>query len=178
MFRSSRRALVIATSFSLGLSTFLAPAALAARSGGDDDYGEETAGLLDLGGLLGSLPVLGDTLTGLGVTDLLGGLGLPGVGEESLPSVEGIDLGGLGLPGLDGVGLPGLDGLGLPVLGELGLPVLDGLPLDAVLGGDVGGQGGLLGLGSLLGILDGGDAGGLNLNVLVDVGVTGALNLL
>ena len=177
MFRPSRRAVVIAASFALGLSS-IAPAALASRPGGDTDNGEESTGLLDLSGLLGSLPVLGPTLSGLGLTDIVDGLGLGSLSGQSLPTVEGI-----GLPTLDGLGLPGLDGLGLPALDGLGLPALDGLGLP--LGRLPLGVGELstLPLGSPLGILDilstsapGTPAPGLN--VLVDLGVTGAVNLL
>jgi hypothetical protein len=160
MFRPSRRAVVIAASFALGLSS-IAPAALASRPGDDTDNGGESAGLLDLSGLLGSLPVLGPTLSGLGVTDIVGGLGVGSLDGQSLPTVEGI-----GLPTLEGVGLPGLDGLGLPALDGLGLglPALDGLGLP-------------------LGILDilstsGPGTPAPGLNILVDLGVTGAVNLL
>jgi hypothetical protein len=169
MFRPSRRAVVIAASFALGLSS-IAPAAFASRPGDGGDNGEESGDLLDLSGLLGSLPLLGDTLTGLGVSDLVGGLGLGALNAESLPTVEGIGLpalGDLGLPGLDGLGLPGLDGIGLP---------LDGLPLGV---GDLS----TLPLGNPLGILDilstpAPGTAGPGLNILVDLGVTGAVNLL
>ena len=172
MSRPSRRAVVIAASFALGLSS-IAPAALASRPGGDTDNGEESAGLLDLSGLLGSLPVVGPTLSGLGVTDILGGLGGGSLSGQSLPTVEGI-----GLPTLEGLGLPGLDGLGLPALDGLGLPALEGLGLPLGVG-----ELSTLPLGSPLGILDilsttapGTPAPGLN--ILVDLGVTGAVNLL
>jgi len=179
MFRPSRRAVIIAVSSALAL-TSIAPAALASRSGDDTGNGEESAGLLDLSGLLGSVPVLGPTLSGLGVTDIVDGLGLGSLSGQSLPTVEGI-----GLPTLEGLGLPGLDGVGLPALDGLGLPALDGLGLPALGGGLPLGVGELstLPLGSPLGILDilstpapGTPAPGLN--VLVDLGVTGAVNLL
>ena len=164
MFRPSRRAVVIAASFALGLSS-IAPAALASRSGDDTDNGGEGAGLLDLSGLLGSLPVLGPTLSGLGVTDIVDGLGVGSLSGQSLPTVEGI-----GLPTLEGLGLPGLDGLGLPALGDLGLPLgvgeLSTLPLDSPLG--------------ILDILSTSAPGtpAPGLDILVDLGVTGAVNLL
>jgi hypothetical protein len=172
MSRPSRRAVIIAVSSALAL-TSIAPAALASRSGDDTGNGEESAGLLDLSGLLGSLPVLGPTLSGLGVTDIVDGLGLGSLSGQSLPTVEGI-----GLPTLEGLGLPGLDGLGLPALDGLGLPALDGLGLPLGVG-----ELSALPLGSPLGLLDilstpapGTPAPGLN--VLVDLGVTGAVNLL
>lgn len=153
MFSASRRAVVIAASFALGLS-WLAPAAMASRPGDDTGNGEESTGLLDLldlPGLLGSLPLVGDTVQQLG-------LPLDGLGLDGLPTVEGI-----GLPALDSLGLPGLDGLGL-----------DALPL----GGGFGELGEPLPIGNPLGVLDGISAGGLDLSVLVDLSVSGGVNLL
>lgn len=112
MFRPSRRASVIAASFALGFAS-VAPSAHADRGGGHDDGDEQSGDLLDL----------------VDITDVLGGVGLPALGQ--LPTVEGIGLPaleGIGLPTLESVGLPALGGIGLPPLGGIGLPGLDGLP--------------------------------------------------
>lgn len=112
MFKSSRRALVIAASFALGLSA-VGPAAQAGLLGGDDSS-VEGAGLLGLlggeegllGGLLGGEEgLLGGVLGGGGlpvVGALGGGGGLPLVGDVlgggDLPLVGDV-LGGEGLGG-------------------------------------------------------------------------------
>jgi hypothetical protein len=162
MLRSSRRAVVIAASFALGLAS-VAPAAHAERSGSDPDTEEESGGLLPglldlLDPLLGDLPLLGD-----------------GFDEMGVPALDG-----LGLPALDGLGLPALDGLGLPALDGLGLPALDGLPVGDLLPSDdeIGGFGEPLPVGDPLGIVDSLSGPGLDLNVLAEVGLSGAITIL
>ena len=148
MFRPSRRAVVFAASFALAFAS-VAPSAHAERSNDDDDTEEQSGALLGL----------------IDITDLLGG-GLPllggGFDETAVPTIEGI-----GLPTLDALGLPGLEDLGLDLgaleaLEAVGLPGLGGLGLP-----------GLGGLGTLL------SGGGLGfITVLVDVGLSGTVNLL
>jgi hypothetical protein len=155
MLRSSRRAVVIAASFALAFAS-LGPAAHADRSGSDPDTDEESGGLLDL----------------IDITDLLGDL--PLLGEMGVPALDG-----LGLPALEGLGLPTVEGIGLPALEGLGLPALGGLGLGDILPAD-GGIGGFatpLPIGDPLGLLDSLSGPGL-LNVLVEVGLSGAVNLL
>lgn len=170
MFRPSRRAVVFAASFALAFAS-VAPSAHAARSDHDDDTDEQSDSLLGL----------------IDITDLLGGLPLLGGGfdESSLPTIEGIGLPtleALGLP-LEGLGLPALEGLGLPALEGLGLPALDGLGLGGLGLGDVLSLGGVGGFGTLplgdpLGVLDVLSGPGLDINILVEVGLTGAASQL
>lgn len=151
MFRPSRRAVVFAASFALAFAS-VAPSAHAERGNHDDDTDEQSGGLLDLidiTDLLGGLPLLGETG--------LGGLGLPAL--DGLPTVEGI-----GLPTLEGLGLP-LEGLGLPALEGLGLPGLEGLGVP-------------LPIGDPLSLLNTATGPGLDLNVLIRVGLSGDINLL
>lgn len=158
MLKPSRRAVVVAASFALACAS-VAPAAHAERSGSDPDSDEQSDGLLsglldlvDVTGLLGDLPVLGE----MGGVPAVGGLGLPALDE--LPTVEGI-----GLPTLEGLGLPAVEGLGLD---------------DVLSDGGIGGFDTPLPLGDPLGILDVLSVSGLNLNVLAEVGLTGAVSLL
>lgn len=91
-----------------------------------------------------------DGLLGLiDITDLLGDLPLLGEGDVGEFGVPALD----GLPTVEGIGLPTLEGLGLPALEGLGLPALEG-------------------------VLDPSTGSGLNLNVLIDVGLSGGVNLL
>ncbi len=68
-----------------------------------------------------------------------------------LPLLGEGDVGEFGVPALDG--LPTVEGIGLPTLEGLGLPALEG-------------------------VLDPSTGSGLNLNVLIDVGLSGGVNLL
>ena len=133
MLKPSRRALVIAASFALGLSA-VGPTAQAGLLGGDDSAAVEGVGLPVAGDLLGGglLGILG------GESGLLGGI----LGEAGL--LGGI-LGGGGLP-LVGDGLGGEGGLplvgdvlggegGLPLVGELlGGEMLDVVTISGLLG--------------------------------------------
>ena len=144
MLKPSRRALVIAASFALGLSA-VGPTAQAGLLGGDDSAAVEglpSAGDLLGGGLLGILGGESGLLGGLlgGEAGLLGGVlgggGLPVVGalggEGGLPLVGDV-LGGEG--GLPVVGdLLGGEG-GLPLVGELlGGEMLDVVTISGLLG--------------------------------------------
>ena len=133
MLKPSRRALVIAASFALGLSA-VGPTAQAGLLGGDDSAAVEGVGLPVAGDLLGGglLGILG------GESGLLGGI----LGEAGL--LGGI-LGGGGLP-LVGDVLGGEGGLplvgdvlggegGLPLVGELlGGEMLDVVTISGLLG--------------------------------------------
>ena len=173
MFKPSRRAVVIAASFALGLSCVGPYAQAGLLDGGDSDssveglplpVGSDLLGGDLLGGLLGGLPV-GDLLGGLPVGDLLSGLP---VGDL---------LGGLPVGEVLGGGLP-----------------LDGLPIGGLLGGDEGGLlaaegvveaipniGFVPGLGSVPQILEAfSDNGSIvpGLEVLDEFGILGALGSL
>ena len=94
----------------------------------------------------------------LDLIDVTGLLGLPALGGLGLPALGGLGLPALGaLPTVEGLGLPTVEGLGLPALDGLGLPALDGLGVPA-----------LGGLGSVP---------GLDLTVLVQVGLSGTVTL-
>ncbi len=145
MLKPSRRALVIAASFALGLSA-VGPTAQAGLLGGDDSAAVEGVGLPVAGDLLGGglLGILG------GESGLLGGI----LGEAGL-------LGGiLGEAGLLG-GI--LGGGGLPLVGDV-LGGEGGLPL---VGDVLGGEGGLPLVGELL--------GGEMLDVVTISGLLGSL---
>ena len=175
MYKPSRRALVVAASFALGLST-VAPAAHAGLldGGSSDSPTVEGVGLPVGGDLLGS--VLGGNLLG---GDLLGSV----LGGDVLGSVLGGDLLGNVLGG-DGIVGDGLLGGGL----------LEALPVGDVLAGDSSGLlagDGLVGLVPDLGILPGlgsineileafSDSGSIvpGLQVLDEMGVLGALGAL
>ena len=163
MFRPSRRAVVFAASFALAFAS-VAPSAHADRSNPDPDTDEESGGLLDLLDLIDITDLLGEPLD-------VGEMGVPGL--DGLPTIEGI-----GLPALDGLGLPALDGL--PAIEGIGLPTLDGLGLGELLpsDGDVGEFGLPLPGGDPLGILDVLSVPGLDINILAEVGLTGAVSLL
>jgi hypothetical protein len=172
--KPTRRAVVIAASFAVGLS-FVGPYARAGLLDGGDS-GASIEGL--------PLPVGGDVLG----DELLGGL-LVG---DLLEDVLGGDLLEDGLP-LDVLGGDLLeDGLPLDVLG--GDLLEDGLPLDVLGGGLLGGEDGLLaaegvvelvpdlgivpGLGSISEILEAfSDSGSIvpGLQVLDEFGILGAL---
>jgi len=169
VFKPSRRALVVAASFALGLSA-VGPAAHAGLLGGGDS---DTA----VEGL--PLPLGGDLLSGDGLLGLLGGDGLLG-GVLSGDGVLGV-LGGDSGEGLLGGGLPLVGGLlngGDSPLGLLGgdegvlageglVDTLDILPLGIVPGGE-----------SVLEVLHAfSDSGSLvpGLQVLGDTGVLGML---
>ncbi len=123
MLKPSRRALVIAASFALGLSA-VGPTAQAGLLGGDDSAAVEGVGLPVAGDLLGGglLGILGGESGLLG--GILGGGGLPLVGdvlggEGGLPLVGDV-LGGEG---------------GLPLVGELlGGEMLDVVTISGLLG--------------------------------------------
>jgi hypothetical protein len=162
VIKPSRRAVVLAASFALGLSC-VAPAAHAGLLGGGDSSVE---------GL--PLPVGGDLLGGLLEGDLLGSV----LGGDLL---GGDLLGGDLLGGVLGGGLP-LDLLGGGVAGQaLPLDLLGGgLPLDLLGGGlplDVLGEDGPLGLvGGVLGGEDGGLLAGEGIVELVpDLGIVPGL---
>ena len=134
MLKPSRRALVIAASFALGLSA-VGPTAQAGLLGGDDSAAVEGVGLPVAGDLLGGglLGILG------GESGLLGGIlggeaGLLGgiLGGGGLPLVGDV-LGGEG--GLPLVGdVLGGEG-GLPLVGELlGGEMLDVVTISGLLG--------------------------------------------
>jgi hypothetical protein len=132
VLKPSRRALVIAASFALGLSA-VGPTAKAGLLGGDDSAAVE-----------GGLPVAGDLLGG-GLLGILGGeSGLLGgiLGGES--GLLGGIFGGGGLPVVGDV--LGGEG-GLPLVGDV-LGGEGGLPL---VGDVLGGEGGLPLVGELLG---------------------------
>jgi hypothetical protein len=145
VFKPSRRALGIASAFTLS-AVILAPSASAALLGSG---GQSSQSLPVVSGLGSSLPFSGDLTAPLG--DLLGnseGVGnLLGLGNFLQPGMLG---------GLTG-GLPVVSGLlgngGLPVVGNLlgngGLPVV----------GDLLGDGGLPLVGGLAGV-DGADSSG------------------
>jgi hypothetical protein len=135
VFNTYRRALGIATAFTIS-AVCLAPAASAGLLGGDD--GDDA--LPALSGVTGIIPIVGNLP--LPVEDLLGG----GVGLGNLLGLGDI-LGGLTGGGLGGVtGLLGGDLLG-GVTGLVGGDLLSGLPLvggltgadesDSVLGGEL-----------------------------------------
>jgi hypothetical protein len=123
LLKPSRRALVIAASFALGLSA-VGPAAQAGLLGGDDSAAVEGVGLPVAGDLLdgGLLGILG------GESGLLGGI----LGGEA--GLLGGVLGGGGLPVVGALG-----GGGLPLVGDV-LGGEGGLPL---VGGVLGSEGGL-----------------------------------
>jgi hypothetical protein len=127
VFKPSRRALGVATAFTISAVCFV-PAASASLLGGS---GGGNSGLPVLSGVTDALPIAGNLPIPVG--DLLGG---------------GVGLGGLlGLGNLVG-GL--LGGGGLPVVGGLlggggGLPVVGGLLGGDLLGGGLPVVGGLLG---------------------------------
>jgi hypothetical protein len=167
--KRSRRALVLAASFALGLSA-VGPAAHAGLLGGSD-ASVEGVGLPVGGDLLGS--VLGnDGLVGslLGGTGLLGSTGLLG-GGGGLPLVRDV-LGGEGGPlgiveGVAGGVLAGDEGI---LAGEGLADTLEVLPLGIVPGGE-----------SILEILhEFSDSGSIvpGLQVLDDSGVLGILGSL
>ena len=137
MLRPSRRAVIIAASFALGLAS-VAPAAHASRTDSDPDTDEEGGGLLGL----------------IDITDLLGELPL---------------LDELGVPGLDGLGLPTLEGI--PTIEGIGLPTLEGVELGEVLPLDGG-------IGDLGVPLPPGTLTGLDLNILISVGLSGTVTFL
>jgi hypothetical protein len=123
VLKPSRRALVIAASFALGLSA-VGPTAQAGLLGGDDSAAVEGVGLPIAGDLLGGglLGILG------GESGLLGGI----LGGEA--GLLGGVLGGEG--GLPVVGALGGEG-GLPLVGDV-LGGERGLPLvGELLGGDM-----------------------------------------
>jgi hypothetical protein len=123
VLKPSRRALVIAASFALGLSA-VGPTAQAGLLGGDDSAAVEGVGLPIAGDLLGGglLGILG------GQSGLLGGI----LGGEA--GLLGGVLGGEG--GLPVVGALGGEG-GLPLVGDV-LGGERGLPLvGELLGGDM-----------------------------------------
>jgi len=162
VFKSSRRALVVAASFALGLSA-VGPAAHAGLlGGGNSDSAVE--------GL--PLPVGGELLSGDGLLGVLGGDGLLGV--LSGDGGEGLLGGGLPLVGglLNGGDSPlgvlgGEDGL---LAGQAVVDTLDILPLGIVPGGE-----------SVLEVLHAfSDSGSLvpGLQVLGDTGVLGMLGSL
>lgn len=158
MVKPSRRALVIAASFALGLSA-AGPVAHAGLLGGDDsDTAVEGIGL----------PVGGDLLSGDGLLGgVLGGGGLLG-GGGPLGLVGGV-LGGSGGGPLDVVG--GLLGGEDSVLAAEGLvEIVEILPLGVVPGGE-----------SVLGVLDAfSESGSIvpGLQVLDEFGVLGILGSL
>jgi hypothetical protein len=119
VLKPSRRALVIAASFALGLSA-VGPTAQAGLLGGDDSAAVEGVGL----------PIAGDLLGG-GLLGILGGeSGLLG-GEGGLPVVGA--LGGEGGLPLVGDVLGGERGL--PLVGELlGGDMLDVVTISGLLG--------------------------------------------
>ena len=162
MFKPSRRALVVAASFALGISA-VGPAAHAGLlGGGNSDSAVE--------GL--PLPVGGELLSGDGLLGVLGGDGLLGV--LSGDGGEGLLGGGLPLVGglLNGGDSPlgvlgGEDGL---LAGQGVVDTLDILPLGIVPGGE-----------SVLEVLHAfSDSGSLvpGLQVLGDTGVLGMLGSL
>ena len=122
MLKPSRRALVIAASFALGLSA-VGPTAQAGLLGGDDSAPVEGVGLPIVGDLLGGglLGILG------GESGLLGGI----LGGEA--GLLGGVLGGGGLPVVGALGGEG----GLPLVGDV-LGGEGGLPLvGELLGGEM-----------------------------------------
>ena len=162
MFKPSRRAMVIAASFAIGLSA-VGPAAHAGLLGGDEsDTAVEGVGLPVGGELLSDDGLLGGVLGGEG---LLGGL--LGSDEGPLGIVGGLlggDEGPLGIVG----GLLGAEegGLAMAGLGE----VVGVLPLGLVPGGE-----------SVLGILDAFSGSGSivpGLEALDELGVLGILGSL
>ena len=164
MLKPSRRALVIAASFALGLST-VGPAAHAGLlDGGGSDTAVEGIGLPVGGDLLGGglLGVLGGDGGPLGlVTGVLGGDGGP---LGLVTGVLGGDGGPLGL--VEGV----LGGDGGVLAGEGLTDVVGILPLGVVPGGE-----------SVLGVLDAfSDSGSIvpGLQVLDEFGVLGILGSL
>ncbi len=171
MFKPSRRALVIAASFALGLSS-VGPAAHAGLLGGDDsDTAVEGVGL-PVGGELLSDGLLGGVLGGEG---LLGGdespLGLVGglLGSDEGPlgivgGLLGSDEGPLGIVG----GLLGAEESGLALEGVV--DVVGVLPLGVVSGGE-----------SVLGVLEAfSESGSIvpGLHALDEFGVLGILGSL
>jgi hypothetical protein len=179
VYKPSRRAVVVAASFALGLST-VAPAAHAGFLDGGSSNSPTVEGV--------GLPVGGDVLGNLLGGDLLGGV----LGEDGI---------------LGGVLGGGVLGQGLPLAGVLDGGLLDALPVGDLLGGGLldalpvgdalGGDGGLLagdavvglvpdlgilpGLGSINEILEAfSDSGSLvpGLQVLDEMGVLGALGSL
>jgi hypothetical protein len=132
LLRPSRRALVIAASFALGLSA-VGSTAQAGLLGSDDSAAVEGVGLPVAGDLLGGglLGILG------GESGLLGGI----LGGEA--GLLGGILGGGGLPVVGALGGEG----GLPVVGDV-LGDGGGLP---VVGDVLGGGGGLPLVGDVLG---------------------------
>ena len=181
MLKSSRRAMVIAASFALGISA-VGPAAHAGLLGGDDSDSPTIEGV--------GLPVGGDILGNLLGGDLLGGDIVGGL----LGNVVGGDL--LGGDGVLG-GVVGADGLLGGALFDGGIPVVGGLLDGGLLEGVTGGDGGLLagegivdalpdlgivpGLGSVSEILREFSASGSlvpGLQVLDETGILGALGSL
>jgi hypothetical protein len=173
VFKPSRRALVIAASFALGLSA-AGPAAHAGLLGGDDsDTAVEGIGLPVGGDLLGGDGLLGGVLGGEGLLGGGGPLGLVGgvlggSGGGPLDLVGGV-LGGSGGGPLDVVG--GLLGGEDSVLAAEGLvEIVEILPLGVVPGGE-----------SVLGVLDAfSESGSIvpGLQVLDEFGVLGILGSL
>jgi hypothetical protein len=166
LFKPSRRALVIAASFALGLST-VGPAAHAGLlGGGDSDTAVEGVGLPVGGELLGDEGLLGGILGGEGILGgVLGGQGLLGGGPLGLVgSVLGGDEGPLGIVG--GV----LGGEDSALAGGGLADVVGVLPVGVVPGGE-----------SVLGVLDGfSESGSIvpGLEVLDELGILGILGSL
>ncbi|MCA1843004.1 MAG: hypothetical protein LC792_07390 [Actinobacteria bacterium] len=171
VFKTSRRAMVIAASFALGVSA-VGPAAHAGLLGGDNSDSPTVEGV--------GLPVGGDILGNLLGGGLLGG-GIPVVGPllngELLGSEDGLLGGVLGADGLLGGAL--FDG-GIPVVGGLldgdggllaGAGIVDALPDLSFVPG----------LGSVTEILQEFSASGSlvpGLQVLDETGILGVLGSL
>ena len=168
MFKPSRRALVVAASFALGISA-VGPAAHAGLLGGGNSDSAVEGLPLPVGGELlsgdGLLGVLGGDglLSGNGLLGVLGGDGGEGLLGGGLPLVGGLLNGGDSPLGV----LGGEDGL---LAGQGVVDTLDILPLSIVPGGE-----------SVLEVLHAfSDSGSLvpGLQVLGDTGVLGMLGSL